>query len=290
MKIVKFYGGLGNQMFQYAFLIALRGTTGDEVKMDTSLYSTYGLHNGFELSKIFNISARQASIEEIKKYSIYTSNYKLARFVHYLMPQIKKEFKEKQFGKYYPEVFEHDSDRLYDGYWQHWEYFEKYREVVLKEFTINESLDKKNQELMDVLSNTNSCSIHIRRGDYLKSKLYRGICGKEYYRVAIRRVKEKAGPNVVFYFFSNDYKWCIDNLSDLVDRRHFIKVDWNTSENSYKDLILMSGCKYNIIANSSFSWWAAYMNKHKGKQVFAPKTWINKKIINPIQMPDWILL
>ena len=277
-------------MFQYAFLIALRRATGDEIKMDTSLYSTYGLHNGFELGRIFKITAGHATIEETKKLSIYTNNYKLARFIHYFLPQIKKEYKEKQFGKYYPEVFENAVDILYDGYWQHWEYFDNYRDVVLKEFTLSETLDPKNQDFLNKLKNTNSCSIHIRRGDYLKSRLYKGICDNHYYREAIKLIKAKAGVDVEFYFFSNDYTWCTDNLSDLIDVRHFHIVDWNKSSDSFKDMILMSGCKFNIIANSSFSWWGAYMNQRLDKEVIAPKIWINKKITNPIQMPNWLLL
>lgn len=290
MKIVKFYGGLGNQMFQYAFLISLRESMKCEVKMDTSLYSSYGLHNGFELPQVFNITAQEANKEEIKKMSIYTDNYKLARFIHYFLPQIKKEFKEKEFGKYYSEVSRFEGDRLYDGYWQHWEYFDAFRDELLKEYTLREELDIKNKELLSKLQITNSCSVHIRRGDYLKSKNYRGLCGKEYYREAIRLVKEKAGTDVDFYFFSNDYNWCTENLSDLVDDEHLHKVDWNKAADSYKDMILMSGCKFNIIANSSFSWWGAYLNLRSDKEIIAPKIWINKTITNPIQMPSWILL
>ena len=141
-----------------------------------------------------------------------------------------------------------------------------------------------------LLETKDSVSIHVRRGDYLKSRLYKNICEVDYYRNAIIKAKEIVGKEAHFYFFSNDIEWCTNHLSDLIDDNHFHKVDWNTGANSYKDMLLMSGCRVNIIANSSFSWWSAYLNQREDKIVIAPKKWINKKILNPIQLPEWIKL
>lgn len=291
MKIVKFYGGLGNQMFQYALLVALRSIRNEDVLMDTSLYSSYGLHNGFELSKVLNITANTASKDQINSLSWYTTNYKIARLIHYILPHKKTEFVEHTFGQYYPEALIFDCDKSYDGYWQHWEYFNNLRDEILKEFSLKIPLDKANVDTINsLLVSDRSVSVHVRRGDYLKSKLYKGICEKDYYRAAVYKAKEIVGDKAHFYFFSNDIDWCLKNLSDLIDSLHFHTVDCNKGANSYKDMVLMSGCRVNIIANSSFSWWGAYLNQRDDKQVIAPKVWINKKMPNPIQMPEWIKL
>lgn len=277
-------------MFQYAMLVALREMTGDEVRMDTSLYRTYGLHNGFELATDFNITAPEASPEQVKKLSWYTTRYLVYRTLHYVLPSRRREFKERVYGKYYPEVFEREGDMLFDGYWQHWEYFDRYRELLLREFSLREELDARNAAMVERMRATNSCSVHVRRGDFLESRLYRNICEGDYYRDAVRKVRELAGEDVEFYFFSNDFDWCRENLSDLVDEAHVHRIDWNKGPDSYKDMVLMSACRTNVIANSSFSWWAAYLNGNAGKTVIAPRVWINKPTGNPVQMPDWILV
>lgn len=291
MKVVKFYGGLGNQMFQYAMLVALRERWGEPVLMDTSLYSTYNLHNGFELSQVFNITEEVATPEQVKQLSRYTTSYSLARLIHYLLPTRKTEFREWSFGKYYPEALERHGDMAYDGYWQHHEYFNAYRSSVMKEFTLREPLDETNAALMSELKTSpKTVSVHVRRGDYLNKKIYRGLCGADYYRQAITKAREIVGEDAGFYFFSNDIAWCRENLADLMNAKHFHVVDWNTGPASYKDMILMGGCRVNIVANSSFSWWGAYLNTREDRVGIAPNKWINKDNPDPIQLPEWIKL
>jgi len=290
MKIVRFYGGLGNQMFQYAMLVALRETQHEEALMDTSLYSSYNLHNGFELASVFNIHAGTASKEQIKRLGLYTENYRLARLYHYALPARKTEFKEKIYGKYYPEALTKAGDVCYNGYWQHWQYFDKYRDVLLKEFSLRNELDARNSQLVQELKSSSCVSVHVRRGDYLGIRRYRGLCQADYYRQAIVKAKEIAGQDAHFYFFSDDMTWCKENLSDLIDAQHFHSVDWNRGNESYKDLILMSSCRVNIIANSSFSWWSAYLNCREDKAIIAPGKWINLSVPDRIQMPSWWLI
>lgn len=291
MKIIKFYGGLGNQLFQYAMLVAVREHFGEETLMDTSVYASYGLHNGLEVNRIFNTIAQEASKEQIKLVSQFTTNYKLSRIFHYLLPAKKTEFKERTFGKYYPEVIEKSGDCLFDGYWQHHEYFANCREAILKEFTLREPLDKRNQNCFDEYRGSSKyVSVHVRRGDFLNSKLYKGLCGKEYYVAAIKKAIEKVGEDAHFVFFSNDIPWCKENLASLVKEGQCTFVTHNTGADSYKDMILMSACRVNIIANSSFSWWGAYLNQREDKVVIAPEKWINKDMPNPIQMPEWLKL
>lgn len=291
MKIIKFYGGLGNQLFQYAMLVAIKNRFNEETLMDTSIYASYGLHNGLELNRIFNTSAKEASREQINSVSRFTQNYKLSRLFHYLLPAKKTEFKERTYGKYYPEALNKEGDCLYDGYWQHYEYFKDCREAILREYSLREPLDQINQNSFDTyLGKDCFVSVHVRRGDFLNSKLYRGLCGKEYYEKAIEKAKEIVGEDAHFVFFSNDIPWCKDNLATLAKDGHVTFATHNTGANSFKDMILMSACRVNIIANSSFSWWGAYLNQREDKVVIAPEKWINKDMPNPIQMPEWIKL
>lgn len=291
MKIIKFYGGLGNQLFQYAMLVAIREHFKEELLMDTSVYASYGLHNGLEINRIFATTAKEATPAQIKKVSWFTTNYKLLRLIHYCLPARKTEFKERTYGKYYPEVFEKSGDYLYDGYWQHHEYFKESRDAILKEYSLRDPLDSRNQKAYDEYkASGNIVSIHVRRGDFLKSKNYRGLCGKEYYRKAIEKAKTIIGEDAKFVFFSNDINWCKENLADLIAPDNITFADWNRGADSYKDMILMTACRVNIIANSSFSWWGAYLNQRSDQIVIAPVKWINKKMPDTIQMPDWILI
>ncbi|MFS2832869.1 alpha-1,2-fucosyltransferase [Bacteroides uniformis] len=290
MKIVRIIGGLGNQLFQYAVLVALRKRTGDEVKIDLSAMSTYGLHNGFELQDIFNITASIATPTEVKTLGRFYKNYRQWQICHHFFPWWKKEFVERKYTKFYFKLInDANKDRLYDGYWQCPMYFDDAREEILKEYTYKEDLDECNKKIANkMLNDDKSVSIHIRRGDYLKAKKYAGICGIEYYLQAIKIMQEKLGNNFNTYIFSNDMEWCKKNILPMLNGSNVMFIDWNIKTESYKDMRLMSFCRANIIAASSFSWWGAYLNQRKDQIVIAPKKWINLDLEYEIQMPKWI--
>jgi len=288
MKIVNILGGIGNQMFQYAFLVALRERTGTEVCYDASVFKTYPVHNGFELDRRFCITARQATAKEVRKLTFYTESYFwwkiLTRF------HVGKTVHERGYTVYSPEVLEDKSDKYYYGYWQHLGYFGAYRDVLRKEFEWKEPLDAKNRMVYEDFAKGNTVSIHIRRGDYLKNWLYKDICELDYYAKAIEYVKRTCGEGMKFAIFSNDMKWCEDNIVPLLEGAYCTMVDWNQGAASYNDMRLMQACRVNIIANSSFSWWAAYLNVHTDALVVAPKVWINEdKDFRP-QLDDWHLI
>jgi len=292
MKIVNISGGLGNQMFQYAFLLALRDATGDEVLMDTSKFATYNLHNGFELDKVFNISARSATKEELKRVTRYTENYKLSRILRKFLPNKKTEVVEPMpTCPYNSNIFEEaKGDKYYEGIWQNYKYFDQVRPLILKEFIFQQPLSEKNTAYSQKFSNNLTVSMHIRRGDYLLHKNYIGLCGVDYYELAIARVFYKYGLNVNFAIFSNDMEWCEQNIVPLLHDATYDLVDWNKGVESYNDMRLMSACRVNIIANSSFSWWAAYLNQTPNKEVIAPAKWSNMPVQFSRQMPEWTLL
>lgn len=291
MKIVNISGGLGNQMFQYAFLLAMREATGDDVLMDVSKFATYKLHNGFELEMVFNVTARCATKEELKRVTRYTTNYKLSRIYRKFLPNKKTEVVEPMPACTYNEnIFvEAKGDKFYEGIWQNYKYFNHVREVILREFTYRQPLSTQNKVYSDKFAKGTTVSMHIRRGDYLLHKNYVGLCGLDYYTKAIAYVKEKYGEEVQFAIFSNDMQWCKDNILPLLDGYEYTLVDWNKGKESYNDIRLMSACKVNIIANSSFSWWPAYLNENDGREVIAPAKWTNMPVQFKRQLPEWTL-
>lgn len=290
MKIINISGGLGNQMFQYAFLLAMREATGDECLMDASKYATYHLHNGFELLDIFNISARCATKNELKQVTRYTTNYKLSRIYRkFLLPK-KTEVLEAPNCLYNPNIFiESKGNLFYEGIWQNEKYFGHIRDLILKEFTFKHPLSEVNSLAVKNFTERITISIHVRRGDYLKHKNYIGLCGLDYYAKAIDYVKKKYGKDIQFAVFSNDMQWCKDNILPLFTGYEYTLVDWNKGRESYNDIRLMGVCKINIIANSSFSWWAAYLNQTLDKEVIAPDKWTNMPVLFRRQLPEWTL-
>ena len=135
-----------------------------------------------------------------------------------------------------------------------------------------------------------TCSLHVRRGDYLNSPDYKGICNLDYYKKAIEVVRTKNNADIIFLVFSNDIKWCQDNLSPFFKNNKVVFVDWNTGNNSFKDMYLMEQCNANIIANSSFSWWAAYLNETPGKIVISPSKYKNQDLGFNVHLDEWICI
>lgn len=289
MKIVKYIGGLGNQMFIYAFSVALRETFRQEILVDTHYYKSRNFHNGLEIERIFGIHLTEAKLSDKLKMSWYFPNYWIDYHLLGKLPARKNTVRELPGQKVNLELLDDSSDKFYDGYWQSYQYFDSCRDIILKEFTFPKISmeDKLNFELNERLNNEeNSVGIHIRRGDYLKNWKYRGLCGIDYYQKAIAYILEHI-KSPKFFLFSDDIDWVKENISPLLKGYDVTFVNWNHSINSYKDMQLMAMCKNLIIANSSFSWWAAYLNQNN-PIVVAPEKWINSFMDFRIQYKDWI--
>ena len=290
MIIVRVTGGLGNQMFQYAMYKSLE-KKGKLVKLDSkSFYETKKEHNGYELERIFDIKPNKPTKEDLEKFdeNNISTLFKIKR----------KLFGDKKFvydTKEY--VFNKDVYKLknsyLNGYWQSIKYFEEIENDIKKDFRFKNQLDNKNLEILNEIENSNSISIHIRRGDYMSPEnynMYGCIATPTYYKKAIKVIEEKV-ENPTFFVFSNDMDWVKKNIQ--INSRVFY-IDINSGNGSYKDMQLMSNCKHNIIANSSFSWWGAWLNENKNKIVIAPKKWINREDVdsNKIELfcEGWTLL
>ena len=161
------------------------------------------------------------------------------------------------------------------GYFQTEQYFVDYKEAIRKVFTFPEPQLEKNKLLIQQIREQNAVSVHVRRGDYVKvaSNLkHHGVCSVNYYQNALSIIKEKV-DQPTFYFFSDDMEWVKSNLK--VEAK-VLYINHNTGDQSFEDIRLMSHCKHHIIANSSFSWWGAWLNPNKEKIVIAPKPWFEE--------------
>ena len=287
MKIVNIIGGLGNQMFQFAFFLALKKRhPKEDIKIYTGTFKGYSKHNAYELDKIFGLNAPQASFLETTKMAYPYLNYKLWQIGNHLLPQRKSMFKEHIFGRFYEEALNKQDRCYYDGYWQNEKYFSDMRLDILMAYSPID-IDEHNIIIGRKLFSTNSVSIHVRHGDYMQKSIYQGICGIDYYQQAISYILRITNAKL-FCVFSNDIPWCKEHIIPLLKGTDYIMVDWNTGEKNYLDMYLMSNCRHNIIAHSSFSWWGAWLNQHTDKVIIGPRKWNNIKS-SEFQLPHtWI--
>jgi hypothetical protein len=288
MIVCNILGGLGNQMFQYAASFAVARAKGTHLKLDISNFNGYELHNGYELNRIFDINTPIASRKEVegvlgwKRYSLIRKFYR-----RLFKGNEKSNYVIEPTFTYWSNIYQLTDMAYLEGYWQSEKYFADIAPEVREIFTFKSELKDKNLDLSHLINASNSVSLHIRRGDYLSnsanSKVYYQ-CSMDYYNKAIERVA-KAINNPVFFVFSDDISWAKDNLN--LDYQ-FVFIDHNSGEDSYIDMQLMSLCKHNIIANSTFSWWGAWLNANPKKMVYSPKEWfINGRSSDDLIPESW---
>lgn len=297
MKIVNVIGGLGNQMFQYAFAVALKHHFPDEeVLIDTQHFhyvfikriKAANLHNGYELKKLFpNATLPIASWQQLLKVSYFIPNYLLSRIARRILPVRKTEvISSTDYSQVYdPNVFQLQGDRYYEGYWQAVSYYQSIRHELLRIFKHGVPNDY-NQTLIQNMERENSVGIHIRRGDYLQAPAFSGICDTKYYEKSIELILRDHKDHH-FYIFSNDMPWCRQHITPLLRENEITYVTQNTGSDSCWDMFLMTHCKDLIIANSSFSWWGAFLNTQGGR-IIAPYPWMNKNAEMDVYAPEWI--
>lgn len=279
MVIVRIMGGLANQMYQFAFYhwLIQRHTEKKldiETYCDTSMYyhkipkqEADPFHNGYELENIFGIKANYAALKDIYRLSEY--RYDIFRkatikvktkFGGGLSTQISDEGK----SSYNPGFAELDN-RYFTGTWGDFKYAEDYESQIRELFSFPEIIDDKNCQIAGEIMDCNSVSVHVRRGDYLN--VGNGIAlDRYYYDKAMNDIRNQV-DNPRFFFFSDDITWC----RDIFKGSDISFIDWNTGYDSYRDMQLMSMCKHNIVANSTFSMWASWLNINKDKIIIRPR-------------------
>lgn len=293
MFIVGMSGGLGNQMYEYAFYEALRKHYGNSaVKMD--VFKTRKLeHNGYELKNVFGIDVAQANAKEICQLSSMVPH---DAFLGEIRSKVKKklfykgiikcnQWDQPDYTAYYPEVFQFDksSSLYFNGVWANEKYFKNIASYLIEKFQFQKELDEKNKKTVQEMKNTESVGVHIRRGDY--AQFGANIVSSGYYQSALQYIQSKTNKQIKVYVFSNDNEEARKVIGNQYDACF---VDWNTGKQSYRDMQLMSCCKNNITANSSFSFWGAYLNQYKNKIVIAPTATFSPNNQFPFTADGWI--
>lgn len=255
MITVNIKGGLGNQMFQYAAGRALA------IKNDNKLRLVRDERSGdisrpFSLLN-FNIKAEVAMSEAVPSWM------KLAS-------RIRQKFTGDFKVAFDPRVLEERGSAYLDGYYQSERYFESAAATIREDFTLKEPLPEKARELAETMaSDQNSISLHVRRGDYITHPDFGGIVTPEYYERAVASIRANV-TDAHFYVFSDDIDWCRQELS--LGKATFVS---DPELKDHEELVLMSRCQHHVIANSSFSWWGAWLGRNPNKIVIAPKRWSN---------------
>ncbi len=296
ISVIKFWGGLGNQMFCYAFGRSLSLNRKTVVKYDYSWFeevknNTKVTIRHYELGA-FCLSAPQATPEEC---SALKDNIFLKKiFPAFLYKKLNKKGlipnrlqKEKNANDFQPELLQSPLPAYFEGYFQCPEYFDNWRIELLRDFQLKIPLNENNQKILSAIRMNEAISLHIRRGDYVsnaRANAAHGLCSLEYYQKAIRYMAQHTtSPH--FFIFSDDLPWAAENLK--LPFPHTL-VDINSADEGYFDMFLMSQCRHNIIANSSFSWWGAWLNQNPDKIVIAPQKWNNSGQSPAILYKDWI--
>lgn len=280
MIVMQVIGGLGNQMFQYATGRALSLSAGTELKLFLGDYKGYELHSGYELDKVFNLDVDIVSETELQKIIGWRK-----------IERVRKVLQKKRLSKlglqwlrgnrfvvepelaWWAGVSSIPEDCYLVGYWQSEKYFKQVIDVIKSDFTFQKPLSGLNEDLAVKINSCNSVSLHVRRGDYVsnsKTLSVHGLCSLDYYRRAIDYIAARV-DSPEYFIFSDDITWVRDNLN-IPFPCNFISH--NTAQESSNDMRLMSNCRYNIIANSSFSWWGAWLNENTDKIVVAPRKWL----------------
>lgn len=284
MVISKLSGGLGNQLFQYAAGRSLSRHHNTPLLFDTSDFKEQGLRN-FDLG-FFNTDLQTADQELIESFTNRTVAGKIRDRIGPL--NFRKVYKEP-FFHFDSKFFKLPSNIYLKGYWQSEKYFLPIKEIIKTDLTIKPDIVQKVRSFGEELTDSTSVAVHIRRADYAKDvhKEYHGMLEKDYYHNAIQLLIKK-NKDVRFYFFSDSINWVKDNFNFP----EAIYVSGEITNTHLEDLYLMSKCSHNIIANSSFSWWGAWLNNNPDKIVIAPKNWFNKgpKDTYDLYPDNWIVI
>jgi hypothetical protein len=269
--ITRIVGGLGNQMFRYAAGKALALEHDAELVLDTSLLIKHAKDPGDYVLRNFELDI----FPEVKEKVIDMERQRLPLFLRSVLKKITgvyPVFKETTFS-YDAKFWTIKPPVVIHGDWQTELYFKKYETAIRQSFRFPElgSNDLTHAAAEKIKAST-AVSVHVRRGDYLNQSILQlnGVCPQSYYESAISILQQQI-PDAIFYFFSDDPAWVREHLTGLT-KKYYV-VEGNSGGNAWKDMYLMSICKHHIIANSSFSWWAAWLNDNSEKLVIAPQKW-----------------
>lgn len=282
MNVVCIWEGLGNQMFQYAFAKSLEIHTGRRVYIDAESLrgKKIGEEQGASTLREYGLSNFKISLKQVGKAQRRLWNYTQKdkwyhEIIEALMENNKypyKYFSQKGFNDISvptPSLLEIEKNTYLKGWFQSEKYFADIRSIILKEFEPLQEI-AFSKDLVETIAGTDSVSVHIRRGDFKKTKI---MLDQSYYVAAMEAVKSKISAPV-WIVFSDDIPYVKEKYPF---GQNTIFIDDTYKLKDYEQLILMSKCKHNIIANSTFSWWGAWLNRHEDCCVIAPRKWFSSQ-------------
>jgi len=287
---VKIVGGLGNQLFQYATARALADRLNAELMLDCSDKRDRSI----ELDRYHVRATIIYSTSLIRKTYLRlpgTFGRKVSKAVQALFPPFIKinhqpfrPFKEQRWFQYDDRIWQLSGSVYLDGFWQSFRYFEESLETMRDDLRLLAPLDPANVNWQKQIKTTNSVCVHVRRGDYVLREQTFGLCNVSYYQKAMAFLRTHCA-DARFFVFSDDFTWCRQNFTD----DDLVFVDSNNPENVVTDFELMRSCRHHVIANSSLSWWAAWLASWPGQTVIAPKPWfISEPSDNDLIFKHWM--
>lgn len=289
MIVVRLMGGLGNQLFQYAAGRQVAELNQTELLLDTTFLTDSPeniTHREYEL-KAFNIAATVAENADLKSFMGHGFSLKERTTLQLLSLGKRKKFKEDGYG-FNSALLELRGNYYLRGYFQSEKYFKAIAPMLRKELTLKTEFLPVDASLCEQIKQCNSVSIHIRRGDYIRnlsSMDAHGLCSKDYYAKAIACMQEMLGGDLHFYLFTDDENWVRNEMN------WDINCTLIANKTTVEDFYWMSHCRHHIIANSTFSWWAAWLNEHPDKKVIMPKRWTSNLKSEDIDLrpSTWLL-
>ena len=289
MIVVRLMGGLGNQLFQYAAGRHLAHLNNAPLFVDSSFLNSTTDNTtprNYELGS-FNVISKIADEKLLD--SFHGSEFSAAERILTKIISLGKynKYKYDEYG-FDEHLLELRGNYYLRGFFQSEKYFKNIKEIIKQELTVKEEFIPKDTELIYAIKNQNSVAIHIRRGDYIRnlsSMEAHGLCSKDYYTKSIEFMKRELGNDLHFYLITDDAKWVQQEM------KWEINATLIENKSTIEDFYLMSLCKHNIIANSTFSWWAAWLNNNPDKKVILPKHWLNNLLSESIEIApkNWII-
>ena len=276
MRLIKMTGGLGNQMFIYAFFLQMRHRF-PEVRIDLSDMMHYKAHNGYELHHIFNLPEDEFCWPKWLK--------KLVEFLFFKVIIERKQNLETleafQCKYNWPLIY-------FKGFYQSERFFKDIEDEVRTafRFDMNKANDYSRKMAERIQADEHAVSFHVRRGDYVSPKFYQRfgtVCQLPYYQEAAKKILS-IDPDAHFYIFSDDVKW----VKEQLQLPSFTIIEGNKGKDSWQDMMLMSLCRNHVIANSTFSWWGAWLDNHPEKTVIAPQRWLGDCDMPHILPDEWV--
>jgi hypothetical protein len=285
MIIVRLRGGLGNQLFQYAFARALSVRMGVEVRLDAvSSFKSDFFERKYALGS-FDITLPLASVEEIRRFGpsglAGRARLRMGSWAALLrQPTIGVEKDNFRYDQRFLDHLDPDRDHYLIGFWQAEQYLKPATTELRRDLRFNHPMNEANAAWAQRISSTQAVSVHVRRhfGSSVSGRFsnraasYHGSSSADYYRRSLDRLFDVVPSDAELFIFGDDPHWAVEHILDR--RLNYHVIAHNGFEKDYEDLRLMSLCKHHIIANSTFSWWGAWLNPDPGKIVIAPREWL----------------